>query len=49
MLSSVTVLHQDTRPKVRVTLAPPERNNTHRLSNSVRKAENSVLQEKEGK
>lgn len=44
---SVTVLHHDTRPSVRVTLAPPERKSRHRLSSSVRKAENKVLQQRE--
>lgn len=45
-MSSVTVLHQEASPRERVTLAPPDRNNTHRLRIRVRKAENKVLENK---
>lgn len=43
VLLSVTVSHQETRPRDRSILAPPDRKSTHTLSNTVRKDENRVL------
>ncbi|TRZ02276.1 hypothetical protein DNTS_020292 [Danionella cerebrum] len=36
------VLHQECSPRLRVTLAPPERNSTHRLSSRERNDENKI-------
>lgn len=43
VLSSVTMSHQETSPRDRITLAPPDRKSTHTLSSTVRKDENRVL------
>lgn len=43
VLSLVTVSHQETSPRDKITLAPPDRKSTHTLSSTVRKDENRVL------
>lgn len=40
---SVTTSHQELSPSDKMTLAPPDRKNTHTLSRTVRKDENRVL------